>query len=294
MTRLFEALQIQQLKDAASIIDLLLLWFIIYQLLLLIRRTRAVQMVYGLLALAVIYILTDPAGPGPLPLKAIHSLIGTLLPYAVFAIIVIFQSPIRQALAWFGRVPFGRWRQSNKEATKIVEEIALAATAMGSRRIGALIVLERQQGLRNYIETGIALDALVSYDLLFNIFTPKTPLHDGAVIISDGRIKAASCFLPLSVDPYISRTFGTRHRAAIGITQESDAIAVVVSEERGVVSVAIDGQLRQDLDTRGLRSILEEHWAAARPAPRPAPAGRVKGRAVRQKESRERTPEAVS
>ena len=263
MNRLVQLLQLEQLKEPTAIFDIVLLWFAIYQLFLLIRRTRAVQMVYGLLAVVVLFVITEPTGL--VPLKAIHWVLGALLPYGVFAIIIIFQSPIRQALASFGRVPWGRFRQSER-SRQIVDEIALAATAMGSRRIGALIVLERSQGLRNFIETGIAIDAVVSYDLLINLFTPKTPLHDGAVIVSDGRIKGASCFLPLSVDPYISRTYGTRHRAAIGITEESDAIAIVVSEERGVVSVAIDGALRQDLDTRGLKAILEEQWLGPRPA----------------------------
>jgi diadenylate cyclase len=270
MHQLYQLLQIEQLKEWTSLLDIAILWFAVYKLLVLIRRTRGVQMVYGLIAVGLLYWVTDPTGP--FPLKAVHFVIGALVPYGVIAAIVIFQSPIRQALAWFGRVPWSRVRQID-QSRKIIEEVALAASAMGSRRIGALIVLERSQGLRNFIETGITLDAVVSYDILINIFTPKTPLHDGAVIISDGRIKGASCFLPLSVDPYISRTFGTRHRAAIGITEESDSIAVVVSEERGVVSVAIDGALRQDLDTRGLRAILEEHWAGPRSTAGPQAAG---------------------
>lgn len=263
MDVLYRAFQIDQL-DVAAAIDILLLWFAFYQLFLLIRRTRAVQIAYGLVAFVVVWFLTGPNGL--LPLRAVHFLLGAVLPYGVFAIIVIFAGPIRQALAWFGRMPFTRFRQADKNE-KIVEEIALAATAMGSRRIGALVILERGQGLRNYIETGIALDAIVSYDLLINIFSPKTPLHDGAVIIADGHIMAASCFLPLSTDPYISRTFGTRHRAAIGITEETDALAVIVSEERGVVSLAMAGQLRADLDTRALRALLYEHWVGPRPVP---------------------------
>lgn len=272
MGRLYELLRVNQLRDLASVIDILLLWFVFYQAFLLIRRTRAVQMAYGLIAVVALWLLTSPGGV--LPLRSVHFLIGTLLPYGVFAIIVIFQTPIRQALAWFGRVPFPRFRQVDNSG-KLVEEIALAATAMGSRRIGALILLERDQGLRNYIETGIAIDAIVSYDLLLNIFSPKTPLHDGAVIVSDGRIKGASCFLPLSTDPYISRAYGTRHRAAIGVTEETDAIAIVVSEERGVVSAAIEGQFRADLDTRALRAFLEEHWIGSRPVPLTARALRV-------------------
>lgn len=286
MTGLRQFLQIDQL-DLAALVDILLLWFAFYQVFLLMRRTRAVQMAYGLLGIALLWLLTAPGGL--LPLKAIHFLLGALLPYVAFAIIVIFQTPIRQALAWFGRMPLRQFRQADKNQ-KIVEEIALAATAMGSRRIGALILLERGQGLRTFIETGIELDAIVSYDLLINIFSPKTPLHDGAVIISDGRIKGASCFLPLSTDPYISRTYGTRHRAAIGVTEETDAIAVVVSEERGVVSVAMDGQFKVDLDTRALRAFLEEHWIGPRPVPLTARALR----AVRRRSDKSEPAEIAS
>lgn len=290
MTDLRQLLQVDQLAQPAAVIDILLLWFAIYQLFVLIRRTRAMQMVYGLIALLLLYVVTDPTGY--LPLKAVHFVLGTLLPYGVFAAIVIFQTPIRQALAWFGRVPFRQFRHGDS-SQKIVEEIALAATTLASRRIGALIVLERSQALRNIAGTGIQLDAAVSYDLLINIFSPRTPLHDGAAIIGAGRIKAANCFLPLSVDPYISRTFGTRHRAAIGVTEEYDALAVVVSEERGVVSAAMDGVLRADLDTRGLRSFLEEHWAAPRAGRATPPWRRPAGGAAADKRSA-RVTETVS
>ena len=270
MIQLRQFLQIDQLADPAAIADILLLWFAIYQAFLLIRRTRAMQMVYGLFALVLLFFVTDPAGI--LPLKAVHTVLGTLLPYGVIAVIVIFQTPIKQALAWFGRGPFTR-RRPSEGGRQMVEEIALAAGTLAGRRVGALMVLERSQALRNFLETGIQLDAVVSYDLLINIFSPRTPLHDGAVIIGDGRVKGASCFLPLSVDPYISRTFGTRHRAAIGVTEESDALAIVVSEERGVVSVAVDGELRADLDTRRLRTFLEEQWLGPRPGARKARRG---------------------
>ena len=244
-----------QLTQPRELIDLALLWFAIYQIMLLIRRTRAVQMVYGLLAVVLLWALTGPYSP--LRLQAVNWVLSKVLIYGAFVVIVIFQNPIRQALAQFGRNPFRRFRQQDS-FEQMIEEIALACSAMGSRRIGALIVVERVHGLKNYVETGIELDAKVSYDLLINIFTPKTPLHDGAVVISENRIKGASCFLPLTTDPYISREFGTRHRAAIGISEETDAVAIVVSEERGVVSVAIDGALHQNLDTRGLRGLLEE------------------------------------
>lgn len=247
--------------DLFDVFDILLLWFVFYQVLLLIRRTRAVQMLWGLVAVVVLWFVTAPGGL--VPLKAVHWVLGYLLLYGPFALIVLFQGPIRQTLAHIGRYPLIRFRPLDR-SHRLIEEVALASTAMASRRIGALIVLERVHGLRNYIETGIELDAVVSYDLLINIFTPRTPLHDGAVIISEGRIKGASCFLPLSTDPYISRQFGTRHRAAIGLTAETDAIVVVVSEERGVVSIAMDGAIHQDLDTKGVKEFLEEHYASDR------------------------------
>ncbi|MBP7146702.1 MAG: diadenylate cyclase CdaA [Acidobacteria bacterium] len=262
MQALWDLLRVEHLRDPLSWFDILLLWFVFYNLLQMIRRTRAVQMVYGLLALVLIWFVTDPSGL--LPLKAVHWVLGQVLVYGGFAIIVIFQTPIRQALAHFGQLGLRRWHQPDPSEL-VIEEVALAAAAMGSRRIGALIVFERVQGLRNYIETGIQLDARVTYDLLINIFAPRTPLHDGAVIIGGGRIAAASCFLPLSVDPLISRQFGTRHRAAIGITEETDAVAVVVSEENGVVSIAAGGRIQKDLDTRALRAALADMLAAERP-----------------------------
>ncbi|MFN7965910.1 MAG: diadenylate cyclase CdaA [Acidobacteriota bacterium] len=253
MERWLELVRFEQLRDPTAWLDIALLWFAIYTLLTLIRRTRAEQMIWGLAGVVVMFFLTDPSSL--IPMRAVHWVLGQLLLYGPFALIVIFSGPVRQALAHFGRVPILRWRTQDTNEP-LIEEVALAAAAMGTRRIGALIVFERAQGLRTYIETGIGLDAHVTYDLLTNVFTPKTPLHDGAVIISEGRIKAACCYLPLSVDPYISREYGTRHRAAIGISEETDAIAVVVSEERGIVSLAIDGKLTQDLDSRGLKQLL--------------------------------------
>jgi diadenylate cyclase len=138
-------------------------------------------------------------------------------------------------------------------------DIVLAVTTLSSRRVGALIVIERLQGLRNYVENGIALDAAISYDLLINIFTPDTPLHDGAVIVQDDRIAAAACFLPLTPNPELSKEFGTRHRAALGITEETDAVAVIVSEESGTISVAFDGALIRDLDGKSLRNTLYKY-----------------------------------
>ncbi len=256
LERLATAIHYREI-NGQSLLDVLVLAVIIYQLLLLIRGTRVVQMMAGVVAVVVAHFLTRP---GLLHLPAVHAVLGTLLLYIPFAVIVLFQNPIRQALTRVGRNPFSgllpRSRQEN-----IAEEVALAAVSLASKRLGALIVIERELGLRVFYETGIALDAVVSYDLLLNIFTYGSPLHDGAAILSENRIKAASCYLPLTMDPTLSRAFGTRHRAAIGITQESDALAVVVSEERGIVSLAEGGRIVEDLDAQGLAERLRSALA---------------------------------
>jgi len=259
LERLSAAFHLQGL-NGQGLLDILVLAVIIYQLLLLIRGTRAVQMMVGVVAVVVAHFLTRP---GLIHLPAVHTVLGNLLLYIPFAVIVLFQNPIRQALARVGRNPISalipRPRHEN-----LAEEIALAAVSLASKRLGALIVVERELGLRAFHETGIALDALISYDLLLNIFTYGSPLHDGAAILSEGRIKAAACYLPLTMDPSLSRTYGTRHRAAIGITEESDALAVVVSEERGIVSLSEGGRIVEDLDAHGLAERLR---AALLPRP---------------------------
>jgi diadenylate cyclase len=172
--------------------------------------------------------------------------------------VVIFQNTIRRGLASFGSI-FPMRKIYTSQPARVVESVVLAARSLAQRKIGALIVIGRDQGLRQFIETGIQLDAAVSYDLLVNIFIPKTPLHDGAVIIQEGRIVAASCFLPITSHPMLSKEFGTRHRAAIGVTEETDAVTVVVSEERGEVSAAFEGRIYRDLDDEGLRSLLRRN-----------------------------------
>jgi uncharacterized protein (TIGR00159 family) len=251
LERLITALHIEDLGFWA-LIDILILAVIIYQLLLLIRGTRSVNVLVALVGLVLFYVLTSP---GLLELGAVHTALGSLLIYVPLAVIVLFQNQIRQALAQLGTNPFTLFT-TRRVDENLVQEVSLAAAALASKRLGALIVIERELGLRTFYETGIALDALVSYDLLMNVFTRRSPLHDGAVIIAEGRVKAASCYLPLTQNPSLSRTYGTRHRAAIGITEESDAIAIVASEERGVLSLTQAGKIVEDLDAKALEDAL--------------------------------------
>jgi diadenylate cyclase len=232
-----------------SILDILLVALIIYEFLALIKGTRASLMLIGVAALALAFYFSRVG-----ELTTVNWLIGTLLPYAVFALIVIFQSEIRQVLARLGRkLTLSRSPAAEAEA---YEDIVLAANLFSQNQTGALMVLEREVGLRTYIESGVAMDAKLSYDLLATIFRPSAPLHDGAVIVQNDRIAAAACFLPLSMNPVLSTQLGTRHRAGIGITEETDAIAVIVSEETGAVSLAVSGTIERDLTIEQLRDRL--------------------------------------
>lgn len=233
-----------------DLVDILVVALILYYILQLIRGTRAVQMLLGILFGVVVYDLARL-----LHLQTLESLLQKFLLVLPFAVVVLFQHEIRRALASFGRNPFWRW-SAHTDTGKSFNDVVLAATTLAGRRIGALIVIERLEGLREYVENGILLNADLSYDLLINVFTPDTPLHDGAVILQNERIAAAACFLPLSTNPEVSKELGTRHRAALGITEETDAVAVVVSEETGGISLCHRGQLTPDLDDKGLRNTL--------------------------------------
>jgi len=246
-------MQFQHLSLPA-LFDILILAVVIYQLLLLIRGTRSVNVAIAIIVLVLLYGVTAPELIG---LDALHTVLGALLAYVPIAIIVLFQNQIRRFLSKLGSNPLHGFRPRRRDE-RMITEIALAAASLSSKRMGALIVIEREMGLRSFHETGIALDAEISYDLLMNIFTFRSPLHDGAAIMAEGRIKAASCYLPLTTNPSLSRTYGTRHRAAFGITEESDALAVVVSEERGVISLIDGGELIEGLDARGLETALRE------------------------------------
>jgi diadenylate cyclase len=237
-------------------LDILIVAIITYALLRLIRGTRAVQMVLGLFAIFFVYVLASL-----LKLVALTTVLKALIFYVPFAIIVLFSHDLRRALAAFGRTPFFALF-SGYHAEETVSEIVLAVTSLSTRRVGALIVLERREGLKNYIENGSRIDSLVSYELLVTLFAPGTPLHDGAVIVSGDRIAAAASFLPLSLKEGLPKRFGTRHRAAIGITEETDALAILVSEERGTISLALGGELQEDLDAKSLRDLLFREFAA--------------------------------
>jgi diadenylate cyclase len=232
-----------------SVIDLLLVAALIYGVLRLVRGTRAALMLLGLAGLA---LAMEFVRIGQLP--TVNWLATKLLPYAGFTLIVLFQGEIRQALARLGGILV--FSRGNSAVADAYDDIVMAAHQFARNRTGALIIIEREVGLRTFIESGVALDARLSYDLLATIFRPKTPLHDGAVIVQRDRIAAAACFLPLSMDPVLSTQLGTRHRAGIGITEETDAIAVIVSEETGGISLALAGRIERDISVESLRGRL--------------------------------------
>ena len=236
-----------------DVLDILAVSILIYEGLKLIRGTRGLQMAVGSMLVLALFYVSQLA-----PLQTLNWLIRNALVYVVFAAIVIFQSDIRRALAHFGQAPFFRYFTRQQAADETIEEIVVAATMLSQQKVGAIVALEREIGLRNYIESGIPLDATLTYDLLLTIFKPGSPLHDGAVIVQEGRIAAAACFLPLTVNPRLSRELGTRHRAAIGLTEENDALAIVVSEETGKISIALDGRIDRGLTADALRERLRQ------------------------------------
>ncbi len=236
-----------------DIVDILCVAFIIYRVILLIRGTRAVQMAAGLAVIIVVYFAA-----GTLELYTLHWLLGTVLSSLFLLIIIVFQDDIRRVLTQMGQTPFLKVRVKTFQA---LEEVAKAASTLADYKTGALIVLERDVGLADHMDTGVLIDGKVTRELLCTIFCKSTPLHDGAVLIQKGRLAAAGCVLPLTTNPNVSRRLGTRHRAAIGITEHTDAIAVVVSEETGNISVAIGGKITRDIDPGTLRRILHNSFA---------------------------------
>ena len=232
-------------------IDILLVSFLFYKLFQLIRGGRAVQMVVGTLLLGLLFFASRWA-----ELRTLNWLLRNALAYVGLAIIVLYQQELRRGLANLGQAPLFRFlNPSSNEST--IEELILSVVILSKQKIGAIIVLERDIGLKNYIEGGILLDATVTSDLIISIFNPKSPLHDGAVIIQGNRTAAAACFLPISINPQLSKELGTRHRAALGITEDTDAIAIVLSEETGTVSFIVGGNLTTGLDSNQMRSTLQ-------------------------------------
>jgi diadenylate cyclase len=238
-----------------SIVDILLVATFVYYLLYLLKGTRSGRVAFGIVMLIMLYFIADL-----FQLQTMSWLLQNFLTYIVIAIIVIFQADIRKALATFGRNPFLDFFRIREKSTGYLVELQRAVNLLAQRTIGALIVIERELELKNLIETGVRLDAEIKSDLLLSIFNTRSPLHDGAVILTHGRIASAGAILPLSSRPDISKGYGTRHRAALGLSEESDAVVIVVSEEQGSVSIAFDGRLTK-LDTpleleKRLKSLL--------------------------------------
>jgi diadenylate cyclase len=235
-----------------DILDIIIVAFLLYRLFLLIKGTRAAQMLLGLGVLLIAFFLSDY-----LRLHTIYWIIQSFWAQVVLALIIVFQPEIRKALAHMGETPFLPARAAASEL-KSIDEIVRATISLSNRKLGALIVLEKDISLKDFIEIGTPLDAKVSKEILLSIFHPSSPIHDGAVIIQVDRIVAAGCFLPITFRTDLSRALGTRHRAAIGITEETDSIAIVVSEETGMISIAVNGKLEPRMEMGDIRKLLTE------------------------------------
>ncbi|MBM7644494.1 diadenylate cyclase [Scopulibacillus daqui] len=251
---MFSWIHINILDYLTEIIDILLVTFVIYNIIMVIRGTKAVQLLKGIMVIIAIWFLSSFFG-----LKTLEWLSNIAITYGLFAIIIIFQPELRRALEQLGRGRlFSRQVPKDEKQKQTIEGIVKATSYMAKRRIGALMSIERETGLNEYIETGIPMHANLSSQLLINIFIPNTPLHDGAVIIKGNEITAAACYLPLSESPFISKELGTRHRAAMGVSEVTDSITVVVSEETGSISVTKNGELNRDISEDKLRELLEQ------------------------------------
>lgn len=234
-----------------DIIDILVITFIFYQALQLIKGTRGWQMTLGIICLILFYF-----GTRIFELRGVEWLFANFSTYFFIALIVLYAPDVRRGLAAIGRSRLFRQLSARKSRERF-EDIVLAASTLSTQKIGGLIVLEGDIGLTNYVESGIKLDAILTYDLLITIFNPKSPLHDGAVIVQGNRVAAAACFLPLTLDPYLSKELGARHRAGIGITEEADAIAIVASEQTGQIAAVFGGEMKRNLDGPQLLDMLQ-------------------------------------
>lgn len=248
---------------ALALFDIAIVYYAIYRVLLLIRGTRAVQMLVGLLFVIVAFFASNY-----FELTTLHWLLENFLSSFVILLIIVFQADIRRALVHFGRRSLLD-RITRREKAFSIEEVTRATSRMAKNRVGGIIVLERSADLNDYIQEGVQLDSRVSREILLAIFQTKSPIHDGAVIIQQGRVAAAGVFLPLTANPSISKALGTRHRAAIGLTEEVDSVAVIVSEEQGKVSISVDGQITRDLDPPTLRQVLTSLFSSGKATPSP-------------------------
>jgi diadenylate cyclase len=252
-----------------DVLDVLIVSYLLYRLFSLMRGTRAVHMFFGLIILFILSVIANFVN-----MIALNWIIASLRTVWVIAFVIIFQPELRRALAQMGQNRFLSRFVSVSESKGVIPEVIKAVSAMAEKKIGALIVLEKDMGLKNYVETGTKVDAKVTSELLGTIFTPPSPLHDGAVIIENDRVVAAGCILPLTQDPRVTSALGTRHRAALGLSEETDAIAVVVSEETGTIAYAEGGKLHRKIDLNTLRSDLLKSFGmvAEEKSPAPTPA----------------------
>lgn len=242
-----------------DIIDILIMAFLIYQLVLLTRQTRSMQVLKGLAVLIVASYLSEIIG-----LTALNWVLRSILNNGVIALLILFQPELKRALEQIGRTTVRDRSIGQDESEHAVNEITNCLLRLSRRRVGALIVFEQRTGLKDFIDTGTAIDSIISAPLLENIFEPNTPLHDGAVIIQGDRVAAAACILTLSDSNSISHDLGTRHRAGLGVSENTDAVVLIVSEETGIISMARGGKLTRHLDAEGLKNVLggmyhEEH-----------------------------------
>lgn len=250
------------MKILANTVDILLVWYVIYKIIMIVRGTKAVQFLKGIFVILIVQLISEF-----FHFQTLFWITDQIIDWGFLAIIIIFQPELRRALEQLGRGKFFSRSGAGNEDTqeKVVENITKAVDYMAKRRIGALISIERETGMGDYIETGINVDSKISSELLINIFIPNTPLHDGAVILQKDRIAAAACYLPLSESPFISKELGTRHRAAVGISEVTDSITVVVSEETGGISLTKNGNLHRNLNKEDFQEILMNELVGTNP-----------------------------
>jgi len=239
-----------------DVVDIVIMSYVFYRLILIIRGTRAEQLVKGLFILLLAMVISDQAG-----LDTLHWALRQTMTVGLIAIPIVFQPELRRALEHLGRGKIFKstyWNWSAQDFENMLDELTKAIPVLVKKRIGALLVIERSTGLKDWVDTGIPVEGVVTAELLVNIFFPRSPLHDGAVIIQGNQIVAAGCYLPLTEDSNLGKELGTRHRAGIGITEISDAVAIIVSEETGIISLAHDGVLTRYLDEKKLKAVLTE------------------------------------